>query len=124
MIKYAKENGFVYTNYGRKRVISEINDANFMVRKAGERMAINTPIQGTSADIIKMAMIKIDELLEKENLQSKLVLQIHDELIFDVKNEELDKIIKLAKYEMENIVKLAVPLKVSTDTGKNWYELK
>ena len=124
MIKYAKENGFVYTNYGRKRVISEINDANFMVRKAGERMAINTPIQGTSADIIKMAMIKIDEILEKEDLQSKLVLQIHDELIFDVKNEELDKIIKLAKYEMENIVKLAVPLKVSTDTGKNWYELK
>ncbi len=124
MINYAKENGYVYTNYGRKRIINEINDANFMVRKSGERMAINTPIQGSAADIIKMAMIKIDEIFTKENIQSKLVLQIHDELIFDVKNGELDKVKKIVKDAMENIVSLSVPLKVSTDVGNNWYDLK
>lgn len=124
MINFAKENGYVYTKYGRKRTISEISDANFMVRKSGERMAINTPIQGTAADIIKMAMIKIDEIFEKEKFESKLILQIHDELIFDVKKEELEKIVDIVKYEMENIVTLKVPLKVSTDTGCNWYELK
>ena len=123
-INFAKENGFVETKYGRKRYISEINDANFMVRKSGERMAINSPIQGTAADIIKMAMIKINDIFIKEGIQSKLVLQIHDELIFDVKNEELEKIISIVKYEMENIVKLKVPLKVSTDTGINWYDIK
>lgn len=123
-INFAKENGFVETKYGRKRYISEINDANFMVRKSGERMAINSPIQGTAADIIKMAMIKINDIFIKEGIQSKLVLQIHDELIFDVKNDELEKIINIVKYEMENIVKLKVPLKVSTDTGINWYDIK
>ena len=123
-INFAKENGFIETKYGRKRYISEINDANFMVRKSGERMAINSPIQGTAADIIKMAMIKINDIFIKEGIQSKLVLQIHDELIFDVKNEELEKIINIVKYEMENIVKLKVPLKVSTDTGINWYDIK
>ena len=123
-INFAKENGFIETKYGRKRYISEINDANFMVRKTGERMAINSPIQGTAADIIKMAMIKINDIFIKEGIQSKLVLQIHDELIFDVKNEELEKIINIVKYEMENIVKLKVPLKVSTDTGINWYDIK
>ena len=124
MIEFAKQNGYVYTNYGRKRVISEIKDANFMVRKSGERMAINTPIQGSAADIIKMAMIKIDEIFTKENIQSKLVLQIHDELIFDVKNEELEKVENIVKDAMENIVSLSVPLKVSTDVGTNWYDLK
>ena len=123
-INFARENGFIETKYGRKRYISEINDANFMVRKTGERMAINSPIQGTAADIIKMAMIKINDIFIKEGIQSKLVLQIHDELIFDVKNEELEKIINIVKYEMENIVKLKVPLKVSTDTGINWYDIK
>ena len=123
-INFARENGFIETKYGRKRYISEINDANFMVRKSGERMAINSPIQGTAADIIKMAMIKINDIFIKEGIQSKLVLQIHDELIFDVKNEELEKIISIVKYEMENIVKLKVPLKVSTDTGINWYDIK
>ena len=123
-INFAKENGFIETKYGRKRYISERNDANFMVRKSGERMAINSPIQGTAADIIKMAMIKINDIFIKEGIQSKLVLQIHDELIFDVKNEELEKIINIVKYEMENIVKLKVPLKVSTDTGINWYDIK
>ena len=95
-----------------------------MVRKSGERMAINTPIQGSAADIIKMAMIKIDEIFTKENIQSKLVLQIHDELIFDVKNEELEKVENIVKDAMENIVSLSVPLKVSTDVGTNWYDLK
>ena len=123
-INFARENGFIETKYGRKRYISEINDANFMVRKTGERMAINSPIQGTAADIIKMAMIKINDIFIKEGIQSKLVLQIHDELIFDVKKEELEKIINIVKYEMENIVKLKVPLKVSTDTGINWYDIK
>lgn len=123
-IKFAKENGYILTKYGRKRYINEINDSNFMVRNTGERMAINSPIQGTAADIIKMAMIKINDKMKNDNFKSKLVLQIHDELIFDVVKEEKDKLLKLVKDIMENIVKLKVPLKVSVAEGKSWYELK
>ena len=116
--KNAKENGYVKTLYGRKRVIDEINNTNFMIRQTGERMAINTPIQGAAADIIKMAMIKVKNEFIKNNIESKLILQVHDELIFDVKKDELDK------NAMESVVELSVPLKVSQDTGVNWYETK
>ena len=123
-VSKVKETGYVTTMFGRKRVIDEIKNANYMIRQQGERMAINTPIQGTAADIIKLAMIRVFEAFKKENIQSKLILQVHDELIFDVKNEELDKVISIVKNIMENVVELKVPLKVSSDTGTDWYETK
>ena len=90
----------------------------------GDRMALNTPIQGTSADILKMAMIEIHKKLMEKNYKSKMILQVHDELIFDVTEDEFDTIKDLVKTTMENIYKLSVPLKVSTDSGKNWYDAK
>lgn len=117
----AKECGYVKTIYNRKRVIDELNNSNYMIRSMGERIALNTPIQGTSADIIKMAMVKIFSEFEKRNLKSKMILQVHDELIFNCYLNELDVVKEIVKEVMENIVKLDVPLKVSLDTGENWY---
>ncbi len=116
--------GSVRTLFGRKREIEELQNPNYMIRNAGERIALNTPIQGTSADIIKMAMIKIDKIMEEKNLKSKMLLQVHDELIFDVKEEEKEVISEIVKNEMENITPLKVPLKVGMDYGKNWYDAK
>ena len=124
MIEKARTDGYVTTIFNRKRVIDEVHNTNYMIRQMGERMAINTPIQGSAADIMKLAMIKVNEKLEKENIQSKLILQIHDELIFDVKKEELEKLEKIVKETMENVIQLSVPFKVSADTGINWYETK
>ncbi|MBQ6840729.1 MAG: DNA polymerase I [Bacilli bacterium] len=123
-VERAKECGYVKTMFKRKRIIDEINNSNYMIRQTGERMAINTPIQGTAADIIKLAMIKIKEAFTKENIKSKMLLQVHDELIFDVKQEELDKVTEIVTKTMESVIDLKVPLKVSTDTGKNWYDTK
>ncbi len=114
--------GSVRTLYNRKRTIDEISNKNYMIRSAGERIALNTPIQGTAADIIKMAMVKIDQVLQKEKFQSKLLLQVHDELIFDVVASEKEKLEKVVKETMENVVKLKVPIKVGIDYGTNWYE--
>ena len=123
-IKNAYEMGYVTTLFNRKRVIDEIKSSNYMIRQMGERMAINTPIQGTAADIMKLAMINIDKEFEKENIQSKMLLQVHDELIFDVKEDELDKVKNIVASQMQNVIKLNVPLKVSADIGKNWYDTK
>ena len=123
-IKTAYETGYVKTLFNRKRVIEELKNTNYMIRQAGERIALNTPIQGTSADIMKMAMIKVYEEMNKHKFKSKIVMQVHDELIFDCYNDELDEVIKVAKDAMENIYKISVPLVVSADTGKNWYEAK
>ncbi len=123
IITEAKEYGSVRTLYNRKRVIDEIHNKNYMIRSAGERIALNTPIQGSSADIIKMAMVKIDNVLIKENYKSKMLLQVHDELIFDVVKEEKEKLEKLVVDIMENIVTLKVPIKVGIDYGSNWYEV-
>ena len=123
-IKGAYQNGYVKTLFNRKRVIDELNNTNYMIRQSGERMALNTPIQGTASDIMKMAMIKVYEEMKKHNFKSKIVMQVHDELIFDCYNDELDMLINVAKEAMENIYKLSVPLKVSADTGKNWYDAK
>jgi len=95
-----------------------------MIRQSGERIAINTPIQGTAADIIKMAMIKVYNRFKELNLKSKLILQVHDELIFDCTNDEIELVKTEVKNIMENIVSLSVPLKVSSDTGDNWYNTK
>ena len=123
-ISFAYENGYVTTMFNRKRVIDELKNTNYMIRQSGERMALNTPIQGTAADIMKMAMIKVYEEMKKHNFKSKIVMQVHDELIFDCFNNELDDVIKVAKEAMENIYKISVPFKVSADTGKNWYDAK
>ena len=124
IIHEAYMDGSVRTLYKRKRVIDELNNSNYMVRMSGERIALNTPIQGTSADIIKMAMVKLDEEMSKQNLKSKMLLQIHDELVFDIVEEEKEILGKLVKDVMENIVNLKVPLKVSLDYGKDLYEAK
>ena len=123
-IKDAKEKGYVTTLFNRKRIIDELNNTNFMIRNSGERIAINTPIQGTAADIIKMAMIKVYNRFKELNLKSKLILQVHDELIFDCTNDEIELVKKEVKNIMENVVSLNVPLKVSSDTGDNWYNTK
>ncbi|MEG1892735.1 MAG: DNA polymerase I [Bacilli bacterium] len=122
IIKTTHETGYVTTLFGRNRVIDEIKNPNFMIRSMGERMALNTPIQGTSADIMKKAMINVYNRFLKENITSKILLQVHDEIIVDCKNSELDKIKVIVKEEMENVIELSVPLKVSLDTGINWYE--
>ena len=120
----AYENGFVKTLYNRKRYIHELANKNYMIRQAGERMALNTPIQGTAADILKMAMVKLYKELTSRNLKSKILLQVHDELILNVVKEEVKEVKKLVKDTMENIVKLDVPLEVSIAVGANWYEAK
>ena len=123
-IKNAYELGYVKTIMGRKRIISELKNTNYNIRSMGERMALNTPIQGSSADILKMAMIKIDKEILNRNLKSKMLLQIHDELVFNVYNDELDTIKSLVKDIMENIYKLSVPLEVEISIGKDLYEAK
>jgi len=124
IVNEAKMFGSVRTLFNRKRIIDELNNSNYIIRQSGERIALNTPIQGTSADIIKMAMIKIDEEMQKQGFKSKMLLQVHDELIFDVVKEEKESLEKLVVGTMENIVKLSVPLKVSSDYGTDWYEAK
>ena len=124
IIHEAYMEGCVRTLFGRKRVIDELNSSNFMIRSGGERIALNTPIQGTSADIIKMAMIQIDNELINRELKSKMLLQIHDELIFDIVKSEKDEVTKLVTSIMKNIVALKVPLEVSNDFGTDLYETK
>ncbi|MFZ7121930.1 MAG: DNA polymerase I [Eubacteriaceae bacterium] len=124
IVSQAKEKGYVTTLYGRRRNIPEINSRNKMIVKAGERLALNTPIQGSAADIIKIAMIRVYNKLIKNNFKSKLILQVHDELIVDTYNEEIEDVKNIIKYEMENAAKLAVPLTVDINVGKNWFETK
>ena len=123
-IKKAYDLGYVKTIMGRKRIINELRNSNYNIRSMGERMALNTPIQGSSADILKMAMIKIDKELSKRNLGSRMLLQIHDELVFNVVNSELDEVKEIVKDIMEGIYKLSVPLEVEISIGKDLYEAK
>ena len=120
----AYTNGYVKTLFGRERKIDELKSSNYMVRSSGERIALNTPIQGTAADIIKIAMINIYNEFNKKGLKSKIIIQVHDELLIDTKKDEKDLVIKIVTKEMENAYKLSVPLKVSLNTGKNWYDAK
>ena len=121
-IESARENGFVQTILGRRRYLKDINSANAIVRGAAERNAVNAPIQGSAADIIKIAMINIHKRLIAENWKSKMLLQVHDELVFDVHNSELEKIQPMIKHEMEQAVVLSVPLEVEIGMGKDWLE--
>ncbi len=124
VVAKAKEDGFVKTMFNRKRTIEELQSKNYMIRSQGERMALNAPIQGTSADIIKKAMIKIFSEFKKENIKSKMLLQVHDELVFDIFKEEKIKVEAIVKECMENVIELKVPIKVEIDYGKNWYATK
>jgi DNA polymerase-1 len=121
-VDFARENGYVETISGRRRYLKDINSANAIVRGGAERNAVNAPIQGSAADIIKIAMINIHKKLKSENWQSKILLQVHDELVFDVHNSELEKIQPMIKHEMENAFKMIVPLDVEIGMGKNWLE--
>ncbi len=124
VIKKAHQDGFVRTIMNRKRVIDELKNKNYMIRQQGERMALNTPIQGSSADIIKKAMIDIYNKFNKLNLKSKMIIQVHDELIFDVVKSEKEKVLSIVEDIMVNCYKLDVPLKVEIDFGDNWYQTK
>ena len=120
----AYKNGYVKTLMNRKRVIEELQNKNYMVRSAGERIALNTPIQGTAADILKKAMVEIYDEFKKQGLKSKMLIQVHDELVFNVLNDEVETVKKIVKNIMENTYKLDVPLVVDIETGSNWYEAK
>jgi DNA polymerase I len=121
-IDFAREKGYVQTVLGRRRYLKDINSANAVVRSGAERNAVNAPIQGSAADIIKIAMINIHKKLVSENWMSKMLLQVHDELVFDVHNSELEKIQPMIKFEMENAFKMAVPLDIEIGLGKDWLE--
>ena len=121
-IDFARENGYVQTVLGRRRYLKDINGSNQVVRGAAERNAVNAPIQGSAADIIKIAMINIHKKLEAENYKSKMLLQVHDELVFDAYKPELEKLKTMVKHEMENAYKLSVPLDVDLGVGENWLE--
>ena len=123
-VSEAKEKGFVTTLYGRVRPIPELSSSNFMQRSFGERVAMNSPIQGTAADIMKIAMIKVDERLRREGLNSRLVLQVHDELLVEAHKDEVENVKAILQEEMSNAVDLLVPLEVDINVGKNWYDAK
>ncbi len=123
-VSNAKKDGFITTLSGRKRVINELRSSNFNVRAFGERAAMNMPLQGSSADIIKIAMINVYNRLKEGNFRAKLILQVHDELVIDCPKEESEAVAEILKYEMENAVKLNVPLTVEVNTGNNWFEAK
>jgi DNA polymerase-1 len=122
MIEYAKKEGYVKTLYGRKRFLPDISSRNQVVRGLAERNAVNAPIQGSAADIIKVAMIKVADRLKNEGLKSKMVLQVHDELVFDVVPDEIDILSRVVKEEMESVICLSVPLTVECESGSNWLE--
>lgn len=123
-VEYCKKNGYIKTYFGRIRFIPEINNSNYNIRQLGERCAMNMPLQGSASDIIKLAMIRVYNRMKYENLQSKLILQIHDELIVDCVKSELEKVTTILKEEMENVVDLKVKLEVNVSYGKDWYEAK
>lgn len=123
-VEDAKKNGYTVTMFGRRRPIPELASSNFMTRSFGERAAMNAPVQGTAADIIKIAMVRVNRRLKKEHLQSKLVLQIHDELIIETKKEEVEIVQKILVQEMMHAADLAVPLLVDANVGDSWYDAK
>jgi len=123
-VEFAKENGFVKTVLGRRRYIRELSSSNYNLRSFGERVAMNMPLQGSSADIIKIAMINVDKRLKENSLKSRLILQVHDELIIDAVLEEKEMVERILKEEMESAVKLTVSLDVEVGSGKTWYEAK
>ena len=120
----AKEQGYVETMFGRRRYLPELTSSNFNLRAFGERVARNMPIQGTAADIIKIAMIRVERRLQQEGMRARLILQVHDELIVEAPEEEAEQVAKLLREEMEHAVSLSVPLVAEASIGKTWYDAK
>ena len=118
----AKEEGYVTTMFGRRRPVPELKSSNFMQRSFGERVAMNAPIQGTAADIIKIAMVRVNQRLKMEGFRARLLLQVHDELLIEAPEEEVEAVCRLLRQEMKGAADLAVSLEVDMNTGKNWYE--
>ena len=123
-VTHAKEEGYVVTLFGRRRPVPELSSSNFMQRSVGERVAMNSPIQGAAADIIKIAMIRVNQRLKDQKMKSRLVLQVHDELLIEAYEPELDEVQNILKEEMEHAAELKVPLEIDMHTGDNWYEAK
>ena len=123
-VAFAKENGYSVTLFGRRRPIPELKSSNFMQRSFGERVAMNAPIQGTAADIIKLAMIRVWRRLDSEKLKSRLILQIHDELLVETAPGEGQKVAAILREEMKAAASLSVTLETDLHTGKDWYEAK
>ena len=124
VVAHAKENGYVKTLFGRRRPVPELASSNFMQRSFGERVAMNAPIQGTAADIMKIAMIGVNKRLKEQKMKSRLVLQVHDELLIETHHTEIDTVKEILREEMEQAAVLAVPLEIDMHTGNNWYEAK
>ena len=124
VIEKARADGYVETLFHRRRALPEIKASNFNTRSFGERVALNMPIQGTAADIIKLAMVKVFDRLRKENLQAKLIMQVHDELIVECPEDEVEQIKALLAEEMEGVYQLSVPLTAEAHSGRNWLEAK
>ena len=121
-VEQAKKDGYIKTMFNRIRPIPELSSSNFMQRQFGERVAMNSPIQGTAADIIKIAMIRVHDRLIRDKLKSKLILQVHDELLIETLEEEKEQVIALLEEEMKNAVSLKVSMEVGTETGYDWYD--
>ena len=124
LVDQAKEKGYSETLYGRRRPMPELTSGNFMTRQFGERVAKNAPIQGTAADIIKIAMLRVDRRLKEEKLQSRLVLQVHDELLVEAAESEREQVKKILEEEMTGAASLAVKLEIDMHEGRNWYDAK
>ena len=122
LVDFARENGYVETVLKRRRYLKDINSRNAVVRNAAERNAVNAPVQGSAADIIKIAMVKISDKIKLNNFKSKMLVQVHDELIFEIYKPELQKMKELIKKEMESVFTLNVPLTVDIGIGENWHE--
>lgn len=122
IVEQAREQGYVTTLYGRRRYLPELKSSNFNVRSFGERVALNMPIQGTAADIIKLAMVNVHRRLEKEDLRAKLILQVHDELIVECPENEREAVSAILREEMEQVAALRVPLVAEANSGKSWAE--
>ena len=124
LVEMGKEKGYVTSMFGRRRPIPELESGNFMQRQFGERIAMNSPIQGTAADLIKIAMIHVDAALREKKLASRLILQIHDELLIETKAEEIEEVKKILEHEMIAAAQLRVPLIAEVKQGGSWYEAK
>jgi DNA polymerase-1 len=122
-LKEARQNGYVTTLLNRRRYLPDIHSSTVAIRQAAERMAVNSPLQGTAADIIKVAMIHIQNQIEGLGLSTKMIMQVHDELVFEAPEEELQNAVPMIQNEMENVMELSVPLKVSIHSGKNWADV-
>ena len=122
IVEFAKEHGYVQTLFGRRRYVPEINMKNKQVQAFGKRICLNTPIQGTAADLIKIAMIRVTNELKKQKLEAKLVLQVHDELIVEAPDCEVETVKKILKTEMENAASLSVPLTADVNSGNDWFD--